>query len=139
MLTQQTAEIEEVRWAVRECLEALRTWDSATLARIFDRDPAAVHYGTAEDEAYIGGETYLRAMERQHTVTIPDMEFAFLPGSPIIQARENVAWVVGQARISGTLNHHYFMVNTRVSFILEKHGDPWQIVHSHFSIGVSPS
>lgn len=129
-------EAEEVRQVIRECLAASRTWDRATMSRIFASDPHAIHFGTAAEETYIGGETYLGAMEKQHTHTIPDMEFDFLPGSPVVQARDNVAWVVGEARISGTINHRYFQVNTRVSFVLEKLEDTWRIVHSHYSIGV---
>jgi ketosteroid isomerase-like protein len=132
-------EAEEVSQVIRECLAASRAWDGAALARIFASDSHAIHFGTAADETYIGGATYLHAMERQHTATIPDMAFDFLPGSPVVQARDNVAWVVGEARISGTTaNGRYFQFNTRVTFILEKLDDRWQIVHSHYSIGVLP-
>ncbi len=138
MQTQHIAEIEEVRWVIRECLRALRGWDRETLHQIFDEDSAAIHFGTAQDEMYVGGATYLQAIERLHTETIPDIEFDFLPGSPIIQTRDTVAWAVGQARVSGTTpTGHYFEIPTRLSFVLEKNASGWQIVHSHYSIGVS--
>lgn len=132
-------EAEEVSQVIRACLAASRAWDGAALAQIFASDSHAIHFGTAADETYIGGANYLKAMEHQHTATIPDMAFDFLPGSPVVQARDNVAWVVGEARISGTTaQHRYFQFHTRVTFILEKLGDVWQIVHSHYSIGVPP-
>jgi len=99
-------EVEEVRQVIRDWLIAARAWDRAALERIFADDPTAIHFGTASDETYIGSAAYVRAMEQQHTATIPDMAFDFLPGSPVVQARDNVAWVVGQARISGTTPHH---------------------------------
>lgn len=138
MLAQHLGEVEEVRWVIRECLDALRTWDQATLTRIFAADSAAIHFGTAAPETYVGSAAYLRAMEEQHTLTIPDMEFEFLPGSPEIQARAGIAWVVGEARVSGTMpNRRYFQFNTRISFVLEKIAEDWKIVHSHYSIGVA--
>lgn len=138
MQAQQLAEVEEVRWVIHECLGALRAWDGATLARIFDADPQAIHFGTASDELYIGGSTYLAAMERLHTQTIPDVEFEFLPGFPIIQSRDAMAWATGKALVSGTApNGRYFEIQTRITFILEKNKGAWQIVHSHYSIGVS--
>jgi ketosteroid isomerase-like protein len=130
-------EAEEVRQVIRACLVASRTWNQEAMAQIFASDPQAIHFGTAAEETYVGGATYLHAMQQQHTQTIPDMAFDFLPGSPVVQARDNVAWVVGEARISGTTAHQrYFQFNTRVTFILEKLADVWQIVHSHYSIGV---
>jgi ketosteroid isomerase-like protein len=132
------AQAEEVRQVIRAWLTAASNWDQAAMEQIFATDPHAIHFGTASDETYIGSETYLRAMAKQHTVTIPDMAFDFLPGSPVIQARDNVAWVVGEARISGTMpNHRYFQFNTRVTFVLEKINGAWRIVHSHYSIGVA--
>ena len=136
MLSLGLMENEEVRQVIRECLNASRTWDNITMTRIFANDTQAIHFGTAAEETYHGGEAYLRAMREQHTSTIPDMEFDFLPGSPAVQTRDNVAWVVGEARISGTANQRYFQFNTRVSFVLEKLDGVWRIVHSHYSIGV---
>jgi ketosteroid isomerase-like protein len=133
-------EHEEVREVIRRCIDALRQWDRAAMARIFADDPRAIHYGTAADEKYIGGAAYLQAMERQHTVTIPDVEFDFLPGSPAIETQDGIAWVVGDARLSGTSpTRHYFQIDTRITFILRKQDDRWQIVHSHFSIPVQVS
>ena len=80
-------EAEEVRQVIRECLQAARTWDNATMSQIFANDPHAIHFGTAAEETYLGGDAYLRAMREQHTSTIPDMEFDFLPGSPVVQAQ----------------------------------------------------
>ncbi len=137
MQTQHLGEVEEVRWVIRQCLDALRTWDRDTLASIFDPEMQCIHFGTAADEHYVGGVAYLRAVEQQHTVTIPDIEFEFLPGYPSIQTRDNVAWVVGEARVSGTSPaQRYFQIVTRITFILEKQDDSWRIVHSHYSIGV---
>jgi uncharacterized protein (TIGR02246 family) len=137
MATLDLMEVEEVRQVIRNWLAAARAWDRAALERLFADDPTAIHFGTASDETYIGSATYLRAMEQQHTATIPDMAFDFLPGSPVVQARDNVAWVVGQARISGTTPHHrYFQFDTRVTFVLERIEGAWRIVHSHYSIGV---
>ncbi len=130
-------EAEEVRQAIHAWLAAARAWDSTAMMQIFADDPTAIHFGTAADETYVGSATYLRAMKEQHTHTIPDMAFDFLPGSPVIQARDNVAWVVGEARISGTTsNHRYFQFHTRVTFVLEKIDAAWRIIHSHYSIGV---
>jgi ketosteroid isomerase-like protein len=131
-------EAEEVRQVIRAWLTAASNWDQTAMEQLFASDPQAIHFGTASDETYIGSETYLHAMAKQHTSTIPDMAFDFLPGSPAIQARDNVAWVVGEARISGTTaNHRYFQFNTRVTFVLEKVTGVWRIVHSHYSIGVA--
>jgi ketosteroid isomerase-like protein len=131
-------EDEAVRQVIRAWLAASQAWDRATMQQLFGDDPQAIHFGTAADETYIGSAAYLGAMERQHTLTIPDMAFDFLPGSPVIRARDGVAWVMGQARISGTLpNRHYFQFETRITFVLEKFDDTWRVVHTHYSIGVS--
>jgi|GEM_PF-5316468 len=132
---------EEIEYLIHACLTALKTWDRAALARIFADDPTAIHFGTAAEEKYVGGAAYLHAMERQRTKTIPEIDFDFLPGSPVIQSSGDVAWVVGDARLSGvTATRHYFHIDTRITFVLQLRDDRWQIVHSHFSIGVpSPS
>ncbi len=139
MSTSSLAEIEEVRWVIREALDALRAWDSDTIARLFASDDDAVHFGTAAEETYVGGAAYMRAMEQQHTVDIPDIEFEFLPGSPVIKVAGAVAWAVGQARISGTMpNQRHFMLYTRVTFVLEQRHGNLQFVHTHFSQGAPP-
>ena len=139
MASVNIVEAEEVSQIIRVYLAASRAWDQETIAQIFAGDAHAIHFGTAADETYIGGASYLQAMKQQHTTTIPDMAFDFLPGSPVVQARDNVAWVVAEARISGTTaKGRYFQFNTRLTFVLEKIDDAWQIVHSHYSIGVPP-
>ena len=107
------------------------------IARIFDPDAQAIHIGTAADEFYIGGAAYVQVMERTHTQTIPDLQIEFAPGFPAIQTRSAWAWATGQALVSGTApNGRYFAFPTRLTFVLEKAADRWQIVHSHYSIGV---
>ena len=136
---QQSSDGEEetIRQVIYQCIVALRGWDRTTIARIFANDPHAIHFGTAADEKYIGGAAYIHAMEQQHIVSFPDVEFDFLPGSPAIERHQSVAWVVGDARLSGTgHNHRYFHIDTRLTFILKKLEQDWQIVHSHFSVGV---
>jgi ketosteroid isomerase-like protein len=133
----QQSDSVEVEHIIRQCIGALRTWDRAKLAEIFADSPQSIHFGTSADECYIGGAAYLRAMERQRQVSIPDIEFDFLPGSPVIQMSGDVAWAVGNARIAGTTaTHRYFHIDTRLTFILQKLDDRWQIVHSHYSVGV---
>jgi ketosteroid isomerase-like protein len=130
------AAMEEVRWVINEALNALKSWDRDTVARIFASDDDAIHFGTAADEVYVGGSTYIRAMERQHTVEIPDVEFEFIPGTLVIKAHDAVGWAIGQARISGTMpNGRHFMLYTRITFVLEQRPEGWQIVHTHFSQG----
>ena len=137
MQSQYTENQADVRNVILQCIEALRTWDRATIARFFADDPRAIHFGTAADEKYVGGAAYLQAMEQQHTVTLPDVDFDFLPGSPVIETFHDIAWVVGEARLSGTLpNRRYFQIDTRITSILKKLQWVWQIEHSHFSVGV---
>jgi uncharacterized protein (TIGR02246 family) len=46
---------------------------------------------------------------------------------------DNVVIVVGLDRVSGTKNGNVYHAEGRVSFVIEKRGDDWQIVHFHRS------
>lgn len=110
--------------------QAYASRDIERVMELFAPDSDLVMYGTGADEKRVGLAEVKAQIER---------DWAQSEASTLtydwtsISAADTVAWVAADARFRFRVDGREDSLPARVTFVLERRGDKWLIVHGHFS------
>ncbi len=97
-------------------------------------DPDHVMYGTGVDEKRIGLAEIKAQAERDWSQTeAAALEFSWTS----VSAAGNVAWLAADATFKATAAGQELAFPARLTAVLERRGDKWLFVQSHFSFPAS--
>ena len=120
----------EVKARITELADAYAKRDLKGTLACFAPDADVVLYGTGADEKRIGMEEIRMQVERDWAQTEQAaMAFEWIS----VSGAGKVAWVAVDGSFRFKANGQDGSFPARVSFVLEKRGARWLIVHAHFS------
>jgi uncharacterized protein (TIGR02246 family) len=121
----------EILEAIDEAAQAFRERDIDRFMDIYAPDPDVIIIGTGKDEKCVGREEIKRTIERAWSQS--DSAY-FKIGWRSISSAGNVAWVAADATVHVEIKGRVLVEDLRFTFVYEKRGDRWLIVHSHDSL-----
>ncbi len=111
--------------------EAYAKRDVESLLALFASDPDVVLYGTGADEKRVGLAEIKAQAERDWSQS----EAASLKyGGTSVSAAGSVAWVATDATFEAKVGGQKITLPGRLTAVLERRGDKWLIMQSHFSL-----
>ena len=120
-----------VKAVLNKVAEGYTRRDMTLLRPSFAPDPDVVMYGTGADEKRLGLVEIQVQAERDWFQT----ETASLSyRRTSISAAGSVAWAAADAVLDVKASGQKMTLPLRITFVLEKRGDQWLIVHAHFSL-----
>jgi ketosteroid isomerase-like protein len=120
----------EVRAALGRFTDSYAKKDMEGMLACVAPDPDVVLFGTGADEKRIGlAEIQLQAERDWAQTEAISMNFDWMS----ISAAGPVAWAAVKGAFQIRAGGQEFRMPARGSFVLEKRGDKWLVVHSHFS------
>jgi len=120
----------EVQAALKSMNDAYVRRDLSAFMASFAEDRDAVLYGTGADEKRVGPDEIRKQVERDWAQS-ESAQMAFQSTS--ISAAGNVAWAAADGKFKFRVGGQDAEFLARASFVLEKRGGKWLIVHAHFS------
>ncbi len=132
--------IEADRAAIQAVLDAyitsIENEDIELYARILAHDPEMVNFGSGAGDRIVGWEALRQAIEAQN---------AALSGTTIAQSDVTInvspdgqfAWATSLWDFKATMGEQAIALPVRCSWILEKRGAGWLLVHFHKSVGMT--
>ena len=104
--------------------------DVALLRAVLAPDPDVVMYGTGADEKRVGLAEIQAHAERDWSQS---EAVSLTYGWTSVSAAGSVAWVAADAAFNVKAGGQAMTLPARITFVLEKRGEQWLIVHAHAS------
>lgn len=124
----------EIKAILQRLTDAYGKRDLQGVLACFASDADVVLYGTGADEKRIGPDQIRTQVERDWAQTeTAAMSFAWIS----VSAAGAVAWAAVDGTFKLRAAGQAMAIPARVSFVFEKRGGQWLIVHSHFSTPAS--
>jgi len=115
-------------------ITSIENEDMGLYAKIIAHDPDMVNFGTAASERIVGWEPLRKAIEEQNAalsetkITQSDVTINVSPDG-------RFAWATSLWNFKATMESQAIELPVRCTWILEKRGKDWEIVHFHKSVG----
>jgi ketosteroid isomerase-like protein len=120
-----------VKAVLNKVAEGYATRNIETLLACFAPDPDNIMYGTGADEKRTGQTEIKLQAERDWAQS----ESSVIAHDKIsVSAAGSVAWAAAEGAFKVKAGGQTFEMPARITYVLEKRGDQWLIVHSHFSM-----
>jgi len=129
-------EIAAIRSVLSDYVTAVEKGDIERYAKVVDHDLAMVNFGTDVSERIVGWDALRMAMETQFAtlkdtrIVVSDVAISVAPGG-------KVAWATSMWTFGATMAGQSLTLPVRCSWVLEKRGPRWVIVHFHKSVGTT--
>lgn len=121
----------EVKAVLKTFIESYAKRDLNALKACFASDSDVLLYGTGADEKRIGAtEIEIQAKRDWEQTDAASLALQ----STFVSAAVPVAWVAADGTFDLRAEGQEMHVPVRITFILEKRGSAWLIVHAHFSM-----
>lgn len=130
MKADQTTE-KEVKEVLDEMIQAYESRDIHQVMNCFFNDSDLVMYGTGKDEKRIGVDQVKAQVNRdweQSESTRLSYDWVS------VSASGNVAWIAADVKFKVKAGGETFLLDGRLTCVLEKRNDKWGIVQAHFSL-----
>lgn len=120
-----------VRATIQALADAYAARDIKAFEACFAPDADVILIGTGADERRVGWPEVKAQAQRDWA----QAEEAWIVHGPLaISAAGNVAWASGDENFHVRAFGREFSLAARVTYVLERRGDRWLLVHSHSSI-----
>lgn len=130
MKADQTTE-KEVKMVLDEMIQAYDTRDMNKVMNCFFPDPDMVMYGTGKDEKRVG----IHQVKTQVNRDWEQSESTRLSYEWIsVSASGNVAWIAADVKFEVKASGQNFLLEGRLTSVLERRNGKWGIVQAHFSL-----
>ncbi len=120
-----------VRATLSAFADAYAARDRKALEACFAPDPDLILIGTGADERRVGWPEIKAQVERDWA----QCDAVWIVSGPlVVSSAGTVAWASGDRNVHVRAKGREFSLAARVTYVLERRGDRWLIVHSHSSI-----
>jgi uncharacterized protein (TIGR02246 family) len=117
-------------------IRSIENEDIELYGKIFVHDPDMVNFGTGAKERIVGWDALRTAIEAQNAalsetkITQSDVTINLSPEGQF-------AWATCLWDFKSTMEAQVMQLPVRCSWVLEKRGNDWKIVHFHKSVGAA--
>lgn len=119
-----------VKGVLDKIAQAYASRDLDLLRSAVAPDPDVLMYGTGADEKRVGwAEIKLQAQRDWSQTDSAEVRYGWMS----ISAAGNVAWAATDATFELSAGGEVMSLPARITVVLEKRGDQWLMVQSHFS------
>jgi|RhiMetdeSRZDD1v2_1073273.scaffolds.fasta_scaffold3184473_1 ketosteroid isomerase-like protein len=120
-----------VKAVLNKVAEGYARRDMTLLRTAFAPDPDVVMYGTGADEKRLGlAEIQVQAERDWSQTETASVSYRWIS----VSAAGSVAWAATDAVLDLKAGGQKMTLPLRITFVLERRGDVWLIVHAHFSL-----
>jgi ketosteroid isomerase-like protein len=123
-----------VKAVLDKIAQAYASRDLDLLRSTVASDADVIMYGTGADEKRVGlAEIELQAQRDWSQTESSEVRYGWMS----ISAAGNVAWAATDATFELTAGAEALSLPARITFVLERRGDRWLMVQSHFSFAAT--
>ena len=137
---QKVVDIEAEKSAVKVVLDnyiiSIENEDIELYGKIFVQDPDMVNFGTGAKERIVGWDTLKKVIEDQNAA-LSETKITQSDITINVSADGQFAWATSLWNFKATMEAQVMQLPVRCSWILEKQGDDWKIIHFHKSVGAA--
>jgi ketosteroid isomerase-like protein len=134
--TKIAAETTAIKSVLGDYVTAVENGDLGLYSKIVSHDSDAVHFGTDASERIVGWDALKKAMDSQFAalketkIVASDVTVKVVPGG-------RFAWAASLWDFKAKMGEQAVAFPVRCSWVLEKQGSRWVIVHFHKSVGMT--
>jgi hypothetical protein len=131
-----TTEKAAVRSALGDYIRSVENEDLRLYGRVVEKDPRTVNFGTDATERIVGWEALKKVIQGQFDalsdtkITARNVTVNIAPGG-------RFAWATSMWDFRAKMGEQALALPVRCSWVLEKKGKRWVIVHFHKSVGTT--
>lgn len=137
---QKEVDIAAERLAIKSILDSyivsIEKEDIELYGKIFDHDPDMVNFGTGANERIVGWDALKKVIEAQNAA-LSDTKITQSDVAINVSADGKLAYVTSLWNFKATMDSQVMQLPVRCSWILEKQGNDWKIIHFHKSVGAA--
>lgn len=130
------AEKSAIKAVLTNYIVSIESEDIELYGKIFFHDSDMVNFGTGANERIVGWDALKKVIEAQNDA---------ISGTKITQSDITInlsnegkfAWATSLWDFNSTMGEQVMQLPIRCSWILEKFGNEWKIVHFHKSVGAA--
>ena len=137
---QQKVDVEAEKSAIKAVLDSyilsIEKEDIELYGNIFVHDPDMVNFGTGAKERIVGWDTLRKAIEAQNAA-LSETKITQSDVTINLSSEGKFAWATCLWDFKSMLDAQVMQLPVRCSWVLEKRGNDWKIVHFHKSVGAA--
>ena len=137
---QKAVDIEAEKSAIKSVLTdyivSIENEDIELYGKIFVHDPDMVNFGTGANERIVGWEALKKVIEAQNDA-ISETKITQSNITINLSNEGRFAWATSLWDFKSKMGDQVMQLPVRCSWILEKIGDEWKIIHFHKSVGAA--
>lgn len=126
--------------AIKEILDSyilsIENEDIELYGKIFVHDPGMVNFGTGAKERIVGWDALKLVIEDQNAA-LSETKITQSDITINVSADGQFAWATSLWEFKATMEAQVMQLPVRCSWILEKQGNDWKIIHFHKSVGAA--
>jgi ketosteroid isomerase-like protein len=130
------AEKSAINGVLDSYITSIENEDIELYGKIFVHDSAMVNFGTGATERIVGWDALRKAIEAQNAA-LSETKISQSDVTINISPDGQVAWATSLWDFKSTMNAQILQMPIRCSWILEKIGIDWKIIHFHKSAGAA--
>lgn len=137
---QKAVDIEAEKSAIKSVLTdyivSIENEDIELYGKIFVHDPDMVNFGTGANERIVGWDDLKKVIEAQNDA-ISETKITQSNITIDLSNEGQLAWATSLWDFKAKMGDQVMQLPVRCSWILEKIGNEWKIVHFHKSVGAA--
>ena len=137
---QKDVDIEAEKSAIRAVLTnyivSIENEDIELYGKIFIHDPDMVNFGTGANERIVGWDALKKVIEAQNDA-ISETKITQSNITINLSNEGQFAWATSLWDFKSKMGDQVMQLPVRCSWILEKIGNEWKIIHFHKSVGAA--
>jgi len=137
---QKAVDIEAEKSAIKSVLTdyivSIENEDIGLYGKIFVHDPDMVNFGTGANERIVGWDVLKKVIEAQNDA-ISETKITQSNITIDLSNEGQFAWATSLWDFKSKMGDQVMQLPVRCSWILEKIGNEWKIIHFHKSVGAA--
>lgn len=137
---QKAVDVEAEKSAIKSVLTdyivSIENEDIELYGKIFVHDPDMVNFGTGANERIVGWDALKKVIEAQNDA-ISETKITQSNITINLSNEGQFAWATSLWDFKSKMGDQVMQLPVRCSWILEKIGDEWKIIHFHKSVGAA--
>jgi len=130
------AEQSAIKSILDDYIRSIENEDIGLYAKLFLHDPQMVNFGTGAKERIVGWEALKKVIEDQNAA-LSETKITQSDVTVNLSPEGRFAWATCLWDFKATMGGQAMQLPVRCSWVLEKRGEDWSIVHFHKSVGAS--
>jgi len=130
------AEQSAIKAVLDDYIQSIEKEDIELYGTLFVHDPQMVNFGTGAKERIVGWDALKKVIEEQNAA-LSDTKITQSDVTVTLSPEGRFAWATCLWDFQATMQAQAMQLPVRCSWVLEKRGGDWKIVHFHKSVGAA--